>query len=287
MKLCHFGEPGRERAGVVTQAGRLEVGGFVERFDAEFWADDGPRRLRDWLEQHAAECPVVPGEVRVGAAILAPSKLVCVGRNYHEHAAEMGAEPPKEPLLFMKAPSAIVGPNDDLMLPRGSEKTDWEVELGVVIGRVARYVERDQALEHVAGYVLINDVSERDFQKGRGGQWVKGKSADTFAPVGPFVSTPDQLDPADLRLWLRLNGELMQDDRTSRMLFDVATLVSYVSEFMTLCPGDLISTGTPSGVGAGRQPPRYLRAGDVVECGIDGLGESRRRVVAFAPPRAR
>jgi 2,4-diketo-3-deoxy-L-fuconate hydrolase len=182
----------------------------------------------------------------------------------------------------MKATSAIVGCNDDLMLPKGSEKTDWEVELGVVIGRTARYVDPDRALEHVAGYVLINDVSERDFQKERGGQWVKGKSADTFAPVGPFVCTADELSPVDLHLWLELNGRLMQDDRTSSMLFDVATLVSYTSEFMTLCPGDLISTGTPSGVGAGQQPPRYLRPGDVVACGIDGLGESRRRVVAFS-----
>jgi len=280
MKLCHFGEPGEERAGVVTDAGRLDVGRFIERFDEEFWAGDVVRRLGQWLGHHGQQCPLVPSGTRVGAAISRPSKIVCVGRNYHEHAAEMGAEPPKEPLLFMKATSAMVGPNDDLVLPKGSQKTDWEVELGVVIGRRARYVEREHAMEHVAGFVLINDVSERDFQKERGGQWVKGKSADTFAPVGPYVCTPDELDPADLRLWLELNGELMQDDRTSSMIFDVATLVSYTSEFMTLLPGDLISTGTPSGVGAGRTPPRYLRPGDIVACGIEGLGASRRRVVA-------
>ena len=265
---------------MVTDAGRIDVSRFVERFDEEFWAGDVVRRLGAWLAHHGQQCPLVPPGTRVGAALSRPSKIVCVGRNYHEHAAEMGAEPPKEPLLFMKATSAIVGPNDDLMLPRGSQKTDWEVELGVVIGRRARYVEREHAMEHVAGFVLINDVSERDFQKERGGQWVKGKSADTFAPIGPYVCTPDELNPADLRLWLELNGELMQDDRTSSMIFDVATLVSYTSEFMTLLPGDLISTGTPSGVGAGRTPPRYLRPGDRVECGIEGLGQSRRRVVA-------
>lgn len=283
MQLCHFGDPGQERAGVVTPAGRVDVGRFVSRFDEEFWADHGVRRLEPWFALHAHECPRVPPEARVAAAVLAPSKIVCVGRNYREHAAEMGAEPPEEPLLFLKSQSAIVGPDDDLILPRGSQKTDWEVELGVVIGRAARYVERANALAHVAGFVLLNDVSERAFQKERGGQWVKGKSADTFAPVGPYVCSADALAASDLRLWLELNGEIMQDDRTSSMIFDVPTLVSYISEFMTLNPGDLISTGTPSGVGAGQKPPRYLRPGDVIRSGIEGLGQSQRRVVAFAP----
>ena len=229
-------------------------------------------------------CPMVPEHARYASAICRPSKIVCIGRNYREHAAETGAEVPSEPLIFLKATSALVGPNDDLVLPRGSNKTDWEVELGVVLKQAVRYVRPDEALGYVAGYVLCNDVSEREYQKERGGQWVKGKSSDGFAPVGPYLCTTEELDPTNLRLWLELNGRMMQDGNTQDMIFDVATLISYISQFMTLLPGDLISTGTPAGVGAGQNPPRFLREGDVIQCGIEGLGTATRRVVSRTEP---
>jgi 2-keto-4-pentenoate hydratase/2-oxohepta-3-ene-1,7-dioic acid hydratase in catechol pathway len=209
-------------------------------------------------------------------------KIVAIGLNYSDHAAETNATPPKEPILFMKATTSLAGPNDELMLPRGSVKTDWEVELAVVIGRTARYVEKSAALGHVAGYCVCNDVSEREFQIERGGQWVKGKSADGFAPLGPWLVTADEIaDPQALELWLDVNGEPMQRGNTRNMIFGVAHLVSYVSQFMTLMPGDVITTGTPAGVGLGRKPQRYLKAGDEVRLGIPGLGEQRQKVVAF------
>jgi 2-keto-4-pentenoate hydratase/2-oxohepta-3-ene-1,7-dioic acid hydratase in catechol pathway len=217
----------------------------------------------------------------LGPAIARPSKIVCIGLNYRDHAKETGAALPTEPILFMKASSALAGPTDDLHLPRESDKTDWEAELAVVIGARAKYVGRDQALGHVAGYVLHNDYSERGFQIERGGQWTKGKSADGFAPLGPMLVTSDEVPGiAAARVWLKVNGQLEQDGNTAEMIFDVPTLVSYISQFMTLLPGDVISTGTPAGVGRGKTPPRYLRPGDLVEYGIDGLGQARQRILA-------
>jgi 2-keto-4-pentenoate hydratase/2-oxohepta-3-ene-1,7-dioic acid hydratase in catechol pathway len=224
----------------------------------------------------------VAPSVRLGSAVCRPSKIVCIGLNYRDHAAETKADPPKEPVLFFKATTSLVGPNDPLMMPKNSSKVDWEVELAVVIGKRALYVPKEKALDYVAGYALHNDYSERSFQLEHGGQWVKGKSADTFAPLGPFLATPDEVpNVGNLPMWLKVNGQFRQKSSTANMIFDVATLVSYVSQFMTLLPGDVISTGTPAGVGLGMNPPVYLQAGDVVDLGIDGLGESRQEVIAY------
>jgi len=280
MKLFRFGPEGAERPGLVVDGkGRVDVSAFGEDYGEAFFGSDGPARLARFYAEQPGRCPHVPADVRIAPALARPSKIVCVGLNYRDHALETGAPIPSEPVLFMKASSAICGPYDDLRLPRGALKTDWEVELGVVIGKPARYVEQSAALDHVAGYVLLNDYSERAFQKERGGQFTKGKSADTFAPIGPFVVTPDAIDASDVRLWLNVNGEPCQDSRTSSMLFSVPELIAYISGFMTLLPGDVLSTGTPAGVGAGRKPPRFLRPGDIVEFGIDGLGEARQLVV--------
>jgi 2-keto-4-pentenoate hydratase/2-oxohepta-3-ene-1,7-dioic acid hydratase in catechol pathway len=258
----------------------VDVSAFGEDYGEAFFEQDGLGRLAAWLGQHAPTCPPIPANARLGPAVRRPSKIVCIGLNYRAHAAETAAELPAEPKIFMKATSALSGPFDDVVLPRGSRKTDYEVELAVVIGKRASYVEESHALEHVAGYALFNDYSERDFQKERAGQWVKGKSADSFAPIGPYFVTADALSPFDLRLWLTVNGELRQEASTRDMVFDVRFLVSYLSQFMTLLPGDVISTGTPSGVGMGFRPPRFLAAGDVVEYGIDGLGQARQVVVS-------
>jgi 2-keto-4-pentenoate hydratase/2-oxohepta-3-ene-1,7-dioic acid hydratase in catechol pathway len=220
--------------------------------------------------------------VRLGAPICRPSKIVCIGLNFRDHAEESGMEIPKEPVIFFKATSALVGPNDSLVIPKNATKVDWEVELAIVMEKRASYVSRENALDYVAGFALHNDYSERSFQLERGGQWVKGKSADSFAPLGPFLATKDEIqDFNQLGMWLKVNGEFRQRGSTSKMIFDVPALVAYVSEFMTLLPGDLISTGTPPGVGLGMKPPQYLKAGDVVELGIDGLGESRQQVVEY------
>lgn len=281
MKLFRFGPVGSEKPGLMVDGlGPVDVSAFGEDYGEAFFGSDGPGRLAKFYAEQPERCPTVAPDARIGAAVARPSKIVCVGLNYRDHALETGAQIPSEPVLFMKASSAVCGPYDDLRLPRGSLKTDWEVELGVVIGKTARYVAESAALEHVAGYVLLNDYSERAFQKERGGQFTKGKSADTFAPIGPFVVTADAIDASDLRLWLKVNGELCQDGRTSALLFGVPTLIAYISSFMTLLPGDVLSTGTPAGVGAGRNPPRFLKASDVVEFGIDGLGEARQVVVA-------
>jgi 2,4-diketo-3-deoxy-L-fuconate hydrolase len=282
MKLFRFGASGSERPGlIVERRGRVDVSAFGEDYDEKFFGSDGLARLVAWYREHGESCPRVGADERIGPPICRPSKIVCVGRNYREHAAETGAEVPVEPLLFMKATSALCGPYDDVVIPRGSLKTDWEVELAVVIGKRARYVPKERAMDHVAGFVLHNDYTERAFQRDRGGQWVKGKSSDTFAPLGPLLATADELDARDLRLWLHVNGELMQHGSTADLIFDVPTLVSYTSEFMSLLPGDVLSTGTPAGVGLGRNPPRFLRPGDVVEYGIDGLGEARQMLVAW------
>jgi 2,4-didehydro-3-deoxy-L-rhamnonate hydrolase len=282
MKLCRFGEPGAERPGVLLPDGsRVDASGFTADFDEAFFGGGGVERLRRWMEGDGARGPRVAAGTRVASAIPRPSKIVCIGLNYRDHARESGAALPKEPIIFIKASSALAGPDDDLVLPRGSDKTDWEVELALVIGARAKYVSKEDAMSHVAGFVLHNDYSERGFQLERHGQWTKGKSADGFAPIGPALVTPDEVPRYDsARLWLKLNGELKQDSTTAELIFDVPTLVSYVSEFMTLLPGDVISTGTPAGVGLGHKPPVYLRPGDVVEYGVDGLGQARQKIVA-------
>lgn len=283
MKLIRFGTLGNEKPGVQLHDGnRIDVSAFGEDFDEDFFGNDGINRLAGWLVDHQSECPLVSAEVRLGSPIKRPSKLVCVGLNYAKHAAESGMALPKEPVLFFKATSAIVGPNDDLILPRGSEKTDWEVELAVVIGTKASYVSENKAMDYVAGYCLHNDYSERAYQLEREGQWVKGKSCDTFAPIGPFLASKEEIkDPHNLNLWLKLNGEMMQNSNTSDFVFNIPKVVSYISEFMTLLPGDIISTGTPFGVGLGLNPQRYLKAGDIVTLGIEGLGEAKQHVKAF------
>jgi 2,4-diketo-3-deoxy-L-fuconate hydrolase len=283
MKLFRFGPAESEKPGLIVDGvGRVDVTAFGEDYGEAFFGSDGPARLARFYAEHPEQCPHVAADARIAPAIARPSKIVCVGLNYRDHAAETGAQVPTEPVLFMKATSAIVGPYDDVVIPRGSQKTDWEVELGVVVGKTARYVSEARALEHVAGFVLLNDYSERAFQRERGGQFTKGKSCDTFAPIGPFVVTSDAIDASDLKLWLTVNGEACQSSRTSELIFSVPQLIAYISSFMTLLPGDLISTGTPAGVGLGRKPPTFLKPGDLVEFGIDGLGEARQRVIASA-----
>jgi 2-keto-4-pentenoate hydratase/2-oxohepta-3-ene-1,7-dioic acid hydratase in catechol pathway len=282
VKLIRFGEPGAEKPGVWWHTHDiLDVSAFVKDYDEAFFADNGILKLSVWLMTHAEKCPVIPAGTRLGPCIARPSKIICIGLNYAKHAAEGGMEVPKEPVIFFKSTTAICGPNDNLVLPRGSEKTDWEVELALVIGKRASYVGYENAMDHIAGYCLHNDYSERSFQLERGGQWVKGKSADTFAPLGPWLVARDEVpDPHKLRLWLTVNGKMMQDSTTADFIFNIPHIVSYVSQFMTLLPGDVISTGTPQGVGLGIKPqPIYLKKGDVVELGIDGLGTQRQEVV--------
>lgn len=281
MKLVRFGHAGDEKPGLLDAGGALrDLSGIVDDIAGEVLTQAGLARLRA-LE--ASRLPAVAGSPRLGAPVARVGKMICVGLNYADHAAESGQAVPAEPVLFMKATSAIVGAHDDVVMPPGSGKTDWEVELGVVIGDTARRVSRAAALEHVAGYLISNDVSERAYQLERGGQWVKGKGCDTFAPLGPWLVTRDEVpDPQNLAMWLSVNGHRYQDGNTRTMIFDVAALVSYISQFMTLLPGDVISTGTPPGVGLGQKPPVYLRAGDVMELGIAGLGTQRQRVVAAA-----
>jgi 2,4-didehydro-3-deoxy-L-rhamnonate hydrolase len=265
MKLLQYGTPGAEKPGVILADGRvIDVSKVVSRFEA-------------WLAENAAREPVIRPDTRLGSPIARPSKIICIGLNYTDHAAESKMEVPKEPVVFFKATTAMTGPNDGLQIPQGAEKTDWEVELAVVIGRTARSVSEAQAMEHVAGYMLHNDYSERAWQLERGGQWVKGKSADTFAPFGPWLATRDEIpDPDRLRLWLSVNGEEKQNGNTGNLVFKIPFLVSYLSRFMTLLPGDVISTGTPAGVGLGFNPPQYLRPGDIVELGIDHLGTQKQ-----------
>jgi 2,4-didehydro-3-deoxy-L-rhamnonate hydrolase len=280
LKLFRHGALGDERPGVVLADGRhVDVSGFGEDFDERFFAHEGLGRLRSWLLANAATCRTVEPTERFGSPIARPSKIICIGLNYRAHALETGAPIPAEPVVFMKATTALCGPNDELVLPRGSQKTDWEVELAVIIGRRAKYVEEARALDHVAGYAVHNDYSEREFQLERGGQWDKGKGCDTFAPLGPYLVTADQVDASRLELWLRVNGQEKQRSTTADLIFSVPQIISYLSQFMTLLPGDVISTGTPSGVGLSRQPPTYLRPGDVVECGVEGLGSATQRVV--------
>jgi 2-keto-4-pentenoate hydratase/2-oxohepta-3-ene-1,7-dioic acid hydratase in catechol pathway len=283
MKLIRFGAINEEKPGVLLADGtKIDVSAFGQDYDEAFFGSNGINKLQAWLGANQNNCPVIGDDVRVGPPLSRPSKIVCVGLNYAKHAAESGMDIPEEPVLFFKASSAIVGPFDPIVIPKGSEKTDWEVELAVVIGQKASYVSEADALNHIAGYVLHNDVSERAYQLERSGQWVKGKSCDTFAPIGPFIVTPDEIgDPNNLNLWLKLNGEEMQNSSTSDFIFNLQYIVSYISQFMTLLPGDIISTGTPFGVGLGLTPPRYLQDGDVVELGIEGLGVSKQTCVKY------
>lgn len=284
MKLLRFGEFENEKPALELSNGkRIDVSAFGEDFNEAFFASDGLTRLEKWLETEIADCPEVPANARIGSCIARPSKIVCIGLNYAKHAAESGMAVPTEPVVFFKSTTALCGPYDDVVIPRNSEKTDWEVELAVIIGKKASYVNEEEAMNYVAGYALHNDYSERAFQLERGGQWVKGKSNDTFAPLGPVLVTKDEVsDPQNLRLWLSVNGEMLQDSNTNDMIFEVKHIVSYLSQFMTLLPGDVISTGTPFGVGLGFKPPRYLKAGDVVELGIDNLGTQRQQAVNYS-----
>ena len=284
MKLIRFGKPGAERPGLILADGtRVDASAFGHDWNEAFLGSAGLARLAAWAGDQAAKAPRVPPDERLGPPIARPSKIVCIGLNYADHARETKAKIPDEPIIFFKATTALSGPDDDLVLPRGSAKTDWEVELAVVIGRRARYVAAADALAHVAGYALHNDYSERQDQLERGGQWSKGKSHDTYAPLGPFLATPDEIrDVHDLPMWLTVNGQSRQKSSTNQMIFGVSHLVSYLSRFMTLLPGDVISTGTPAGVAMGFDPPAFLKAGDVVELGIEGLGRQRQRVVAPA-----
>jgi 2,4-diketo-3-deoxy-L-fuconate hydrolase len=283
MKLIRFGEPGQEKPGVLLQDGsRVDASALGSDYNEEFFGSGGLKQLAAWVEKSATSAPRVSPSTRLGSCVSRPSKIVCIGLNYKDHAEETKAKPPAEPVIFFKATTSLVGPNDALMLPKNSTKADWEVELAVVIGKRALYVPKDKVFDYVAGYALHNDYSERNFQLEHGGQWVKGKSADTFAPLGPYLATSDEIpSPGNLMMWLKVNGQLKQNSSTANMIFDIATLVSYVSQFMTLLPGDVISTGTPAGVGMGMNPQVFLQAGDVVELGIEKLGESRQEVKAY------
>jgi 2-keto-4-pentenoate hydratase/2-oxohepta-3-ene-1,7-dioic acid hydratase in catechol pathway len=278
MKILRHGPVGEERPGIVDPEGiARDISNFSRDFDQQFFDEGGIENLESLTPTNIQSFPAIDENTRLGSPLKNPSKIICVGLNYAKHAAESGMPVPEEPVLFFKATSAICGPFDPVIIPRKSKKTDWEVELGVVIGRKASYVTLEEAMEYVAGYVLHNDYSEREFQLERSGQWVKGKSCDTFAPLGPWIVTKSEIpDPHNLRLWLKVNDELLQNSSTSDFVFGIPYLVHYISQFMTLLPGDIISTGTPSGVGLGFDPPRFLSPGDVVELGIDGLGVSRQ-----------
>lgn len=282
MKLIRKGQPGEESPGLLLNDGReIDASSFGEDYDEIFFETDGLKRLKSWFDKNKDDLPFFMEGERYGPPISRPSKIVCIGLNFDDHAAESGMDIPEEPVLFFKASSAFCGPNDDLILPRGGDKTDWEVELAFVIGKKASYVDPKDADQYLAGYALHNDYSERAFQLERSGQWVKGKSCDTFAPFGPFLSTPDEIDDINnLKMWLKVNGDTMQSSNSSNLHYKIPFLLSYVSQFMTLLPGDIISTGTPPGVGLGMDPPLYLKEGDLVELGIDQLGSSAQKVVS-------
>lgn len=282
MKLIRYGQLGKEKTGIIIGDVRYDTSAFGEDYNEQFFENDGLARLEKFVEENKGKLSVVSDDERLGSCIARPSKIVCIGLNYALHAKETNAPIPEEPIIFFKSTTALCGPNDDVVIPKNSKKTDWEVELVVVIGKKTSYIEEKDALDYVAGYALHNDYSEREFQIERGGQWVKGKSCDTFAPLGPFLATKDEIaDPNNLNLWLKLNGKTVQNSTTADFIFNVQQVVSYLSQFMTLLPGDIISTGTPSGVGLGMNPQVYLAPGDVVELGIEGLGTSRQKAVAY------
>jgi 2,4-didehydro-3-deoxy-L-rhamnonate hydrolase len=280
MKLARYGREGKEKPALIDSAGKLrDLSEVVADIDADALA---PRALARLAKLKPESLPAVRGSPRIGPCVQRVGNFIAVGLNYADHAAESGMPVPKEPVLFTKAPSCVAGPNDDVAIPKGSTKTDWEVELAIVIGSRASYVSEQQALAHIAGYCICNDVSEREYQHERAGQWVKGKSCPTFGPLGPWLVTPDEIkDVQALNMWLDVNGERMQTGSTATMVFGVKTLVSYISHFMILEPGDVITTGTPPGVGAGKKPPRFLKAGDTMSLGVDGLGQQAQRVVAW------
>ena len=282
LKLFRFGNQNNEKPGVLLPDGKMiDVSKFGEDYNGNFFSTNGIRRLERWLIDNAKKCPEAP-KGRIGAPVANPSKIVAIGLNYAKHALEGGSPIPKEPVIFMKATTSLCGPFDNVIIPKNSVKTDWEVELAIVIGRRASYISEDSAMNYIAGFTLINDYSERSFQLEGTGQWTKGKSADTFAPLGPYLVTPAAIgDPQNLKLWLNVNGEKMQASNTNDMVFKIAFLVSYVSQFMTLLPGDVIATGTPEGVGLGHKPPRFLKAGDVVELGLENVGTQKQTAVAF------
>ncbi len=285
MKLLRFGSFEQEKPGIELLNGKkIDVSAFGEDYNEHFFGSNGIERLSNWLKDNAQNCPNVPENERIGSCIARPSKIVCIGLNYAKHAAESGMVAPKEPVVFMKSTTALCGPFDNVVIPKNSVKTDWEVELAFVMGKKASYVSEEDAMSYVAGYCVHNDYSEREFQLERGGQWDKGKSNDTFAPLGPYLVTADEVaNPHNLRLWLSLNGNVIQDSNTDDLIFKIPTLISYLSHFMTLLPGDVISTGTPAGVGLGMKPPRYLHAGEVCELGIDGLGIQRQVAIDYQP----
>jgi len=282
MKLIRWGAEGKEKTGVIINDIWYDTSAFGGDYNEQFFEDNGLERLAEFVKANEGKLIPVPEGSRLGSPVARPSKLICIGLNYADHAKETNAPLPPEPVIFMKSTTALTGPFDQITIPKNSVKTDWEVELAVVISKKASYVEEADALNYVAGYVLHNDVSEREFQIERNGTWDKGKGCDTFAPLGPFLATQDEIKDVDnLRLWLSVNGKMMQDGNTSNFIFNVPFVISYVSQFMTLLPGDVISTGTPAGVGLGFKPPVYLKAGDVVELGIDGLGVSRQEVFDY------
>jgi 2,4-diketo-3-deoxy-L-fuconate hydrolase len=283
MKLIRFGEPGKEKPGICINNEYFDTSGFIKDYDEAFFANGGIPHLAWMSEQHRTMLPRVAPGTRLGSPVARPSKILCIGLNYADHAKETNATPPPEPVIFMKATTALAGPFDDVIIPRNSRKTDWEVELAVVIGQKASYVNEANAMDYVAGYCLHNDISEREFQLERSGTWDKGKGCDTFAPMGPWMVTKDEItDVNQLNLWLKVNGKTMQQGTTANLIFNIPFLIAYTSQFMTLLPGDIISTGTPAGVGLGFNPPVYLNPGDVMELGIDGLGTSKQKCVAYA-----
>jgi 2,4-diketo-3-deoxy-L-fuconate hydrolase len=283
MKLIRWGNPGKEKTGVIINDVKYDTSSFGEDYNEQFFESDGLKRLEAYLAANEGKLAVIGDAERLGAPFARPSKIVCIGLNYAKHAHESNMPIPVEPIIFMKSTTSLIGPNDDVIIPKNSVKSDWEVELAFVIGKKASYVAEENALDYVAGYCLHNDVSEREYQLERGGTWDKGKGCDTFAPMGPFLATADEIkDPHKLRLWLKVNGKMLQDSNTDDLIFNVPFLISYISQFMTLLPGDVVSTGTPAGVGLGLNPPIFLKDGDVMELGIDGLGESRQLAKAYA-----
>ena len=282
MKLIRFGELNKEKTGVIIDDVAYDTSAFGQDYNEQFFEQDGISRLQKFVDENKSNLPKVAEGLRYGSPVARPSKIICIGLNYADHAKETGATPPSEPVIFFKSTTALCGPNDDIIIPKNSKKTDWEVELAVVIGKKASYVDEADAMGYVAGYCLHNDVSEREFQLERNGTWDKGKGCDTFAPIGPFLATKDEIADIDnMRLWLTVNGKMMQNGTTANLIFKIPFVVSYVSQFMTLLPGDVISTGTPAGVGLGMNPQVYLQPGDVVELGADGLGTSRQKVKAY------
>ncbi len=282
MKLIRFGAFENEKPGVHINGNNYDVSAFINDYDEAFFKNDGLKKLAEIVAAPINNLPLIAVGTRLGSPVARPSKIVCIGLNYAKHAKETDAQIPAEPIIFLKSTTSMVGPYDNIIIPRDAVKTDWEVELAVVIGKRASYVSAADAMDYLAGYVLHNDVSEREFQLERGGTWDKGKGCDTFAPLGPWLVTKDEIkDPHQLRLWLKVNDKMLQDGNTDDLIFNIPFIIAYTSQFMTLLPGDIISTGTPSGVGLGFKPPVYLKAGDTIELGIDGLGSSKQTCIAY------